>query len=1071
MLKVLKGFEAEYLKENISTALIESDFESKVKIIDLENAAKNIAMGISSRINELQANDLWITYEEFSIAYELIFNFAKMFGFKIVVIDNNKYFNAYPLYKEVDKQKIIELIEDQNESKGGKVDNKIYSYVYNINNQYYIQYYNYEIDYPKNVSIEKRYKLDDYNINRSDDVEFKFDISEDIEKTVENISYTNNVNSIGISMSIDTPTTREIRNNIIAYCKSVGKNVYDYENIEDKHTRVNEYKKIAVDHLNILGFEFRTLQFYKNPMMGNEVENISQEIIIDDIVSQIDTAKRNDLTSKDVIQTDFYRDIFVTAPTGAGKSIMFQIPAIYAAQKYGSISVVISPLVELMNDQVENLEKKGYYRAARLNSDINVVEKQEILEKINNGEIDIIYISPEALLSYSIESIIGTRDVSIIVIDEAHIVTTWGQGFRPDYWYLGSYIDRLRKRTYKKGQVDYNAKKYYFPICTFTATSVFGGEDDGVNETSKSLYLIDPIKYIGTVKRDDISFDIKVNTKSMSQNETEENKVKDLNNILKSFVDKKEKSLVYFPYNSLAKKAYNQEANFIGISNLKNNLAIYTGQVNKQIKQSDLIEYKDNKKLIMLATKAFGMGIDIDDIKHVYHYAISGNLNDYLQEIGRAARHKELKGIAHMHYYDKDMMYTKRLFGMSAIRQYHIYGVIRILSNIYQGKRTRNLLITPQIFESVFPGKLSKGDLEVSVKTALLNIEKDLLREYKFPVIVTKPRSMFTKTFAVISDDIIDDFSKTRFWQYFKKISERRENDIEDGKTLVSDTGDIYTLDLKKIWEEQFSKQSFQKFKHSFYNERESIFNEYAKYIYPRCKLEISLNNDKETFKGIKDRLISEIDKVSRILGIFQNRAGIFTIKDFEGELVKEYKDKILARTIANSYFKCIESDDASASDNRFYSYKRQNEIEKYTITNSNYRVLAESIVNKCAFIKSLNNYNENNIVRYKNAKGTEIKKILKVLNLLTLFNIANYEFSGGENPEIFIRINEPARIKGIANGTIKYKNKIVEKAQEKHNRDCEILSKFIKELNTDEERWNYIENYFLGKNVLGIEE
>ena len=95
------------------------------------------------------------------------------------------------------------------------------------------------------------------------------------------------------------------------------------------------------------------------------------------------------------------------------------------------------------------------------------------------------------------------------------------------------------------------------------------------------------------------------------------------------------------------------------------------------------------------------------------------------------------------------------------------------------------------------------------------------------------------------------------------------------------------------------------------------------------------------------------------------------------------------------------------------------------------------------------------------------MKSITKVLTLLSMFNIIQYDMYGGQNPEIFIRINDPARIKAIAEKSITYKNNIVKKAIEKHSRDCEVLEKFILKLNTDEERWDYIEDYFLGKDVL----
>lgn len=95
------------------------------------------------------------------------------------------------------------------------------------------------------------------------------------------------------------------------------------------------------------------------------------------------------------------------------------------------------------------------------------------------------------------------------------------------------------------------------------------------------------------------------------------------------------------------------------------------------------------------------------------------------------------------------------------------------------------------------------------------------------------------------------------------------------------------------------------------------------------------------------------------------------------------------------------------------------------------------------------------------------MKNNSRILNLLAMFNIIQYDMYGGENPEIFIRINDPERIRAIAEGDITYKNMIVERAAEKHERDIKVLKKFILELKNDQERWDYIERYFLGKDVL----
>lgn len=1067
MLKVLKGFEVDFLRKNEASALIQTTVEEKIDIKEVSEIAQKIIQEFTKNYLLLKEEDKWITYEEFSTCYETLFLLLNTFQVKVEIIENNKYYNIYPL-EIYDSKTMEELLQEENEEENKETnkEHSIYSYVYKIKNQYFVQYNNYEYDYKDKLEVKQRYEIEKKDLRKSANVEYIFEISEDLTSYVENILECENYSKIGISVDIETEITKEIKQGLIAYLTSIGKEVYEYLNQIEYQKRSREYKRIAIEEIGIPNFQnFKKIKIYKNPSEGNELEEISQEEIINEIVTQIDLCKNEERKAS-------YRDIFVTAPTGAGKSVMFQIPAVYAANKYHSISIVISPLVELMNDQVENLEKRGYHKSARINSDINASEKEEILRKIEEGSIDILYLSPEALLSYSIESIIGTRDISTIIVDEAHIVTTWGQGFRPDYWYLGSYIERLRRARYNGGKLDENSRKYDFPICTFTATSVFGGKDDGVMEIAKSLYLKDPIRYIGEVKRKDIQFDIHVNEEKLNQTETKIKKAENLKERIQTWVNADEKSLVYFPYNSTAIEAYENRNEFEMLKDVSKGIGIYTGQVRKCIKKESAEKYKKGDLKVMFATKAFGMGIDIKDIKHVYHYAISGNLNDYMQEIGRAARSKDLTGIAHLDYYDLDMNYSNSLFGMSAIKQYHITAMIRILDHIYQKSKRRSNLVTPQAFESVFP---KSTDLETSVKTALLNIEKDMMAKYKIPVIITRPRSMFTSTYAVVDKEIEDEFLNGKYGKYFKKIKEGRKDEIEidrkDQITINSDTGDIYVVDLKRIWEENFSRISFPNFKYYYYENREKIFEKYANNIHPRNKIKIEMVKENETFKGIKQKLLDEIDKVSGVLAKLQSKQGEFTLQQFEKELVEIYKDNITARNIANGYFTCIEDRGNSFQNKEFYVKKTVGEVTKYRITNSTYRSVAESLVYKNTFIKELDRIDSNKTEKYKTSGDAKIKPIIKILNLLSLFNLVQYDMYGGENPEIFIRINDPSRIEAIAKEKIRYENKIVKKATEKHKRDRAIIEKFIKELKTDEERWDYIERYFLGDDVLKEEE
>ena len=282
--------------------------------------------------------------------------------------------------------------------------------------------------------------------------------------------------------------------------------------------------------------------------------DVSQEQIISDIVRQVENCMNGDEV----------QDIFVTAPTGAGKSVIFQIPAIYLAEKYNLLTIVISPLIGLMTDQVKNLELKNYRQAATINSDISPILKDQIVEKIAAGELDILYLSPETLLSRSdVEQLIGDRTIGLVVIDEAHIVTTWGKQFRPDYWYLGDHIRKLRKS-------QSNRKGHSFIIATFTATAIYRGVEDMYDETITALHMREPITYLGYVRRGDIDIVIDKKTATGERAEFELEKFPDLENAVKRAKIFNRKTLIYFPEVQLIETAKY-------LLQKENTIAVFTG--------------------------------------------------------------------------------------------------------------------------------------------------------------------------------------------------------------------------------------------------------------------------------------------------------------------------------------------------------------------------------------------------------------------------------------------------------------------------------------------------------------
>ncbi len=144
------------------------------------------------------------------------------------------------------------------------------------------------------------------------------------------------------------------------------------------------------------------------------------------------------------------KSLLAVFPTGGGKSITFQLPALIEADTVRGLTVVISPLVSLMKDQVDNLSEKGLSDAVSLNSLLNPVERKEVLERVESGIASILYIAPESLRSDSVERLLYKRGVSRFVIDEAHCFSSWGQDFRVDYLYIGDFIANLEEKTGRK---------------------------------------------------------------------------------------------------------------------------------------------------------------------------------------------------------------------------------------------------------------------------------------------------------------------------------------------------------------------------------------------------------------------------------------------------------------------------------------------------------------------------------------------------------------------------------------------------------------------------------------------
>lgn len=300
---------------------------------------------------------------------------------------------------------------------------------------------------------------------------------------------------------------------------------------------------------------------------------------------------------EDIINSIINRnDVLAIMPTGGGKSICYQVPALLL----DGITLVISPLISLMKDQVDALKTMGI-NATYINSSLSSKDFNEILENIRNDEYKIIYVAPERLDSYEFTNLIKDKNISQIAVDEAHCVSQWGHDFRVSYTKIYSFIESLISR----------------PVVTaFTATASQEVREDIIT----SLRLNDPDIYITGFNRENLSINI---VKSSSKN-------KYLIDYLENH--KKESGIIYAAtrkdvekiYDELYKREYLVSKYHAGLS-----------QEERKINQEDFINDKID---IMVATNAFGMGIDKPNIRWVIHYNMPQSIENYYQEIGRAGR-------------------------------------------------------------------------------------------------------------------------------------------------------------------------------------------------------------------------------------------------------------------------------------------------------------------------------------------------------------------------------------------------------------------------------------------------
>ena len=290
------------------------------------------------------------------------------------------------------------------------------------------------------------------------------------------------------------------------------------------------------------------------------------------------------------------QDVLGIMPTGAGKSLCYQIPALLLP----GITLVVSPLISLMKDQVSTLNQAGIH-AAFLNSSLSAVQYRKALGFAMEGRYKIIYVAPERLLTPEFLCAVQSMEISMISVDEAHCISQWGQDFRPSYLKITEFVEQLPARPV---------------IGAFTATATKEVRDD----IEALLSLRDPVRLVTGFDRKNLKFTVQ--------------QPKDKFAAVESFLAEHEADcgIIYCltrknveeVCEKLEQKGYSVTRYHAGLSDLE-----------RKENQEDFIY---DRKQIMVATNAFGMGIDKSNVRYVIHYNMPKNMESYYQEAGRAGR-------------------------------------------------------------------------------------------------------------------------------------------------------------------------------------------------------------------------------------------------------------------------------------------------------------------------------------------------------------------------------------------------------------------------------------------------
>lgn len=390
------------------------------------------------------------------------------------------------------------------------------------------------------------------------------------------------------------------------------------------------------------------------------------------------------------------KSLLAIFPTGGGKSLTFQLPALMAGRTEHGLTVVISPLLSLMKDQVDNLAERGITEVATINGLLDPITRANSIERIKEGEVSLLYIAPEMLRSHTLRHILLGRNVVRFVIDEAHCFSSWGQDFRVDYLYIARFIKEYQEAKQSDLQI---------PISCFTATAKPKVIQDICDYFQKNLGIHLEL-FTSSASRTNLQY-------SVIHTESDEDKYMKL----RSLISTDDRPTIVYVSRTKRTRELAEKLRRDGFKALP-----FNGRMEADEKIANQEAFMNDRVRIIVATSAFGMGVDKSDVGLVIHYDISDSLENYVQEAGRAGRDPNLEARCYVLYGDEDLDKHFILLNQTKLSQQEINQVWQAIKRLAKQRSQINKSALEIAREARWDDSVT--DIETRVRSAISALEQ-----------------------------------------------------------------------------------------------------------------------------------------------------------------------------------------------------------------------------------------------------------------------------------------------------------------------------------------------------------